>query len=118
MKLKKIISIAVTMLLITCLAPVYAYAQPPELPHAFYGTLKINGSDAAIGAVVEATGTGVVSGLDNPIATIEVGKYGGPGGLDPKLVVQGTIADGAEIEFYVNGYKAVTDPSPVEWHRG
>jgi len=96
-----------------------ANAQPSTLPHAFYGTLLINGSDAAIGTVVEATGTGVVSGLDNPITTIEVGKYGGPGGLDPKLVVhQGTIADGAEIEFYVNGYKAVTDPSPVEWHSG
>jgi len=91
---------------------------PPPLPNAFYGTLLINDSNAPIGTVVEATGTGVVTGLDNPITTIEVGKYGGPGGLDPKLVVQGTIADGAEIEFYVDGYKAVTDPSPVEWHSG
>ena len=114
MKLKKIISIAVAMLVITCFAPAYAFAAgPPALPHAFYGTLKINDSDAPIGAVVEATGTGVVTGPDNPITTIEVGKYGGAGGLDPKLVVQGTIEDGAEIEFYVNGYKA---DQTAEWH--
>jgi len=32
--------------------------------------------------------------------------YGGPGGFDPKLVVQGTIADGTPLEFYVDGVRA------------
>jgi len=35
-----------------------------------------------------------------------VGLYGGAGGLDPKLVVQGDIADGTAIYFYINGVQA------------
>ena len=127
MNVKRMISVALAVLVISLVAPAYANAIP-ELPHAFYGTLKINGSDAPIGAWVEARGklpeTVVMTGIpSNPIVTNELGKYGGPGGLDPKLVVQGTIADGAEIEFFVSQdgatwYKAVTEPSPVEWHSG
>jgi len=99
----------ITALLICLIAiPVLAipvtpcWAQP-VLPHAFYGSVTINGTPAANGTVVEARGTGVLTGIaGNPITVTEAGKYGGPGGLDPKLVVQGDITDGTSLTFYVN----------------
>jgi len=36
----------------------------------------------------------------------QAGRYGGPGGFDPKLVVQGQVADGTPVEFYVDGVRA------------
>jgi len=84
-----------------------AHAQVPTIPHAFYGVVEVNGEPAPVGTQVEARGTGVLTGVDgNPITVTEVGEYGGPGGFDPKLVVQGTIEEGAPIEFYVNGVRA------------
>ncbi|MCG2769496.1 MAG: hypothetical protein L6435_14115 [Anaerolineae bacterium] len=84
-----------------------ARAQAPALPHAFYGTVEVNGVPAPIGTQVEARGTGVLTGIEgNPITTTEVGKYGGPGGFDPRLVVQGTVAQGTPIKFYVDGVRA------------
>jgi len=78
--------------------------------------VKIDGSDAPIGSIVEAKGEGVIVGIaGNPIVTTEAGIYGGAGPLEPKLVVQGYIADGAIIEFYVNGTKA---DQTAEWHSG
>ena len=92
-----------------------ALAQAP-LPHAFYGTVEINGNPAPIGTQVEARGEGVVTGIaGNPITVTEAGKYGGPGGLDPKLVVQGDIEEGASLTFYVNGLAA---DQTAEWHSG
>lgn len=38
--------------LLLCAVP--AYADTPTLPHAFYGTLTISGSSAAVGTVVKA----------------------------------------------------------------
>ena len=95
---------------------VAVYAQPP-LPHAFYGTVEINGEPAPVGTVVEARGEGVLTGIEgNPITVTEAGKYGGPGGLDPKLVVQGDVENGTPIEFYVNGVRAECyDPAAGEW---
>ncbi|MBA7470174.1 hypothetical protein ES707_05452 [subsurface metagenome] len=99
---KATIFIVVALLLTLCSAPVYA--STPLLPHAFYGNVTINGSPARTGTTVEARGEGVLTGIaGNPITVTETGKYGGPGGLDPKLVVQGDIADEATITFYVNG---------------
>ena len=99
----------ITALLICLIAiPVLAipvtpsWAQP-VLPHAFYGSVTIDGTAAPIRAVVEARGTGVSTGIEgNPITVTETGKYGGPGGFDPKLVVQGDITDGTNLTFYVN----------------
>ncbi|MFC1983793.1 CARDB domain-containing protein [Chloroflexota bacterium] len=99
---KATIFIVVALLLTLCSVPVYA--STPLLPHAFYGNVTINGSPASTGTTVEARGEGVLTGIaGNPIKVTETGKYGGPGGLDPKLVVQGDIADEATITFYVNG---------------
>jgi len=103
----------ITALLICLIAiPVLAipvtpsWAQP-VLPHAFYGSVTIDGTAAPIRAVVEARGTGVSTGIEgNPITVTETGKYGGPGGFDPKLVVQGDITDGTNLTFYVNNVTA------------
>jgi len=81
--------------------------QPPPLPHAFYGAVEVNGEPAPVGTQVEARGTGVLTGVSgNPIMVTQAGRYGGSGGFDPKLVVQGQVADGTPIEFYVDGVRA------------
>ena len=88
-----------------CLLAGMAAAQftPPEPPHAFYGDLLINGSPAPAGTKVEAKGTGVDAGTENPIHTAVSGKYGTSGATGEKLVVQGdTLVDGTTITFYVD----------------
>ncbi|MBA7581266.1 hypothetical protein ES708_23168 [subsurface metagenome] len=87
---------------------------PPLLPHAFYGDLLINGASAPVGTTVEARGEGVrMDTSGNPIVTTEVGKYGSAGPLEDKLIVQGDIADGATLTFYVND---VSTGQTAEWH--
>ncbi len=103
-----IIALLICLIAIPVLAiPVTpSWAQPP-MPHAFYGSVTINGTPAANGTVVEARGEGVSTGIEgNPITVTEAGKYGGPGGFDPKLVVQGDITDGTSLTFYVNNVTA------------
>ena len=96
--------------------PAVAAGEVPPLPHAFYGAVEINGSPAPVGTEVEGRGTGVTTGsTDNPIAVTVAGQYGGPGGLDPKLVVQGFIEEGAIITFFVNG---VSTGQTAKWHSG
>ncbi|MBI4188371.1 MAG: hypothetical protein HY529_04090 [Chloroflexi bacterium] len=87
----------------------------PSLPHGFYGTVKINNADAPVGTTIEARVPGVVNDITNPYVTIEIGKYGSANPLanKPRLVVQGDIAEGAIIEFFVNGVKA---SETAAWH--
>ena len=96
-----------SLLALTLIAiPVAAAPQPPALPHAFFGTLEVNGAPAPAGTKVEARGTGVRTGLPgNPIITTERGRYGGASLYDVKLVIQGSIADGDPVDFFVNGTK-------------
>ena len=77
--------------------------EVPQLPHAFYGELIIDGSPAPAGIKVEVTGAGVTTGIDNnPIYTAEVGNYGTPG-LGIRLIAQGdTIEDGTPLFFWVD----------------
>lgn len=83
-----------------------ARAQMPPLPHAFYGSVEVNGAPAPAGTPVEARGAGVRTGIQgNPINVDPAGQYGAPG-LAPKLVVQGNVANGTRIEFYVGGQRA------------
>ncbi len=115
MKVKTIILVAAVLLMIGCATPVHA-ADIPPLPHAFYGTLKINNSDAPISTTVEARGTGVTTGITgNPIVTTQAGRYGSADPLGAKLVVQGNITDGATLTFYVNGVAATPTAG---WHSG
>ncbi len=87
-----------TLIIISAGADVLADGIP-VLPHSFYGTVTINGEDAPAGTVVSA----VVSSGNGSITTTTAGQYGGPGAADAKLIVQGTITDGATITFYVEG---------------
>jgi len=109
------IFIALAVLLTLGAIPVYA-ADIPPLPHAFYGDLKINNALAPIGTEVEARGEGVRNPIEgNPIETGEVGKYGSADPLGAKLIVQGDIADGATLTFYVKG---VPTGQTAKWHSG
>ncbi|MDZ4230600.1 MAG: hypothetical protein U1B77_02135, partial [Dehalococcoidales bacterium] len=87
-------------------ASVPALAQPPSLPHFFYGELTINGAPAPAGTMVEARGTGVKQSEGNPLTTTASGIYGGEGALSPKLVVQGDISPGTTLSFFINGVAA------------
>lgn len=95
-----------------------------ELPHAFYGTLTVDGAPAPIGLQVEARGSGVRTGVDgNPTTTVSPGVYGTLNAYEPRLVVQGDIDDGARLDFYVSvdgstWVEAETSPADVEWHSG
>ena len=88
-------------------AGIAAADEPPQLPHAFYGSVQLyslpNKSDlcpAPVGTVVTAKVDGEVKGQ---ITVTEAGLYGGEGPDDPKLLVQDGICSGCIIEFYVNG---------------
>lgn len=104
---KAIVFIVVALLLVLFAVPAYAQEEPPKVPHAFYGNVAIDSSPAPAGTRVEARGTGVLIGVaGNPLTITQAGKYGGAGALDPKLVVQGDIENGATITFYINGVQA------------
>jgi len=96
------------------LEDIFAHAKPPPLPHAFYGTVQINGREAPIGTKVEATGEGVLTGIaGNPIVTTELGRYGSADPFGVKLLVQGNVVKGATITFYVND---VCAGQTATWH--
>ncbi len=91
-------------------------ADVPPPPHAFYGTVTINGSPAPVGTRVEAMGDNVITGTQyNPIYTTVSGRYGFAEATRPKLIVTGFILDGTVISFYVNG---VLSSQTAEWHSG
>jgi len=116
MKIKMFAFILLAVLLALVATPVYADSAP-TLPHAFYGTVDINGSPAPVGTEVEVRGEGVQTGVgNNPIVTAVEGEYGG--GTDPmapKLIVQGSIAEGTTVTFYVNGFAT---GQTAQWHSG
>jgi hypothetical protein len=116
MKAKMVAFMFLAMLLALAATPVYA-AEAPSLPHAFYGAVAINGSPAPVGTSVKVMGEGVQTGVGtNPIETTVEGEYGG--GTDPmapKLVVQGSVADGTTVTFYVNGFST---GQTATWHSG
>jgi len=94
---KAVIFIAVAILLVFYAVPAYAV---PALPHAFYGTVEINGTLASDGTQVSATvdGGSVITNAYNPTTTVD-GSYGV--GDSPYLLVQGDITPGAIITFHV-----------------
>jgi len=92
------IFILLVFLLVFGAAPVSANSGMPSLPHAFYGSVDINGSPAPDGTQVSATvDNGTVIPTQNPVTT-EGGSYGIVG---PHLLVQGDITPGATITFLV-----------------
>ena len=95
--MRKIAIFIVTgVLLLLCATPAYAV---PSLPHAFYGSVTLNGAPAPDGTQVSATvdSGSVITNAQNPTTTV-----GGSYGVDsPHLLVQGDISNGATITFYV-----------------
>jgi hypothetical protein len=116
MKIKMFAFILLAVLLAIAVSPAYA-DDAPSIPHAFYGTIEINGSPAPVGTEVSARGDGVATGVaQNPIETTVAGEYGGGADpLEPKLIVQGNIADGATVTFYVDGFST---GQTAQWHSG
>ena len=107
--------IALALLLTLWAIPVYAQSVPP-LPHAFYGSVSINGDLARVGTEVEARGTGVLTGTaSNPVITTVVGIYGTSSPFEPRLIVQGNIDEGETIYFYIDGEST---GQTAEWHSG
>jgi hypothetical protein len=117
--MKKVVAFAVLACLLSMTlgaALTHADESTPQLPHAFYGDVSVNGIPASVGTSVEARGEGVQTGIaGNPLLVSPAGKYGGAGALDPKLVVQGSITPGTILTFYVNG---VSTGQTATWHSG
>lgn len=112
---------AAIALLLLALAVTGAQAgpNPPPFPQALYGNVYLVGVPAPVGTVVEARGPGVKVGIPgNPITTTVAGKYGGPTLWELKLGVQGDIAEGAPIDFYVNGVSAQASIDSILWGSG
>ncbi|GAI51041.1 unnamed protein product, partial [marine sediment metagenome] len=79
----------------------------PRLPHAFYGTLLINGAPAPPIISVEGRGTNIVTGIKgNPTLCYMTGAYGTANAFEHRLIVQESwehpIPPGTLVEFYVN----------------
>jgi hypothetical protein len=114
MKAKGIVPVTAIAVLLSLWAGA-VFAQP-SIPHAFYGTVTIDGETAPIGTEVEARGDGVTTGIPgNPIVTTEVGQYGSADPMEDRLIVQGDIEDGAILMFYVNG---LPTGQTAPWHSG
>ena len=99
--MRKVVTfIALALLLVLCASPAYANGVPPQLPHAFYGSVLVNGSPAPDGTEVSATVDDgeVITSTQNPTTTAG-GSYGV--GDSPYLLVQGNITPGATITFHV-----------------
>ena len=103
---KTFVFLALALVLLLGSAPVLAQGIP-KLPHAFYGSVTVNGAPAADGTQVSATvDIGEIIATQNPVTTVG-GKYGIG---SPYLLVQGyDIPDGATITFHVtNQYGTAT----------
>ena len=98
MKAKALVFISFALLLGFRVLPVCADGVPPTLPHAFYGSVTVNGEPAAAGTVVTAK----FNGIERGSYTVQVaGQYGDRPTSD-HLIVQGVHA-GDPINFYING---------------
>jgi len=79
----------------------------PLLPESFYGVIYIGESPASAGYSVEATGVGVTGGVQGNPVTSRTGSYGSSSFSDEtRLLVQGNIAPGTPLSFFVGGYRA------------
>jgi hypothetical protein len=114
MKAKRLVPVIIVAVLFSvCASMVFA---EPSIPHSFYGTVLIDGEMAPVGTEVEARGEGVITGVPgNPVVTTEAGQYGSAGPLGEKLIVQGGIAAGAALTFYIDGEPA---DQTCEWYSG
>ena len=62
----------------------------PQLPHAFWGYIWLDGAPGPAGTVLVGRAENVrLPAHNNPFVITEAGKLGGRGGFSPKIVVQG-----------------------------
>jgi len=95
--------VAALLFFLSGIVPVNAQ-EIPDIPHAFYGSVTINGNPAPDGTEISArVSKGDIISTQNPVTTIN-GEYGT--GNSPYLLVQGYGIRGATITFYVNGEEA------------
>jgi hypothetical protein len=78
----------------------------PQLPQAFYGRVEMGGNPVGQGYSVEAIGQGVRKIEGNPVRTLADGTYGAANFTAQRLLVQGDVASGTPLEFYVGNIKA------------
>jgi hypothetical protein len=91
--------VAALLFFLSGIVPVNAQ-EIPDIPHAFYGSVTINGNPAPDGTKISArVSKGDIIQTQNPVTTIN-GEYGT--GNSPYLLVQGYGIRGATITFYVN----------------
>ena len=96
----------VLAIIVVCLlmAPALPASADITLPEEFYGDIIINGLAAPAGTVIVAKINGAERGS---FTTTEVGKYGGSGTFDSRLVVAGEETEvGETINFWINGERA------------
>jgi hypothetical protein len=82
------------LILLLALSPISSIVAQ-GMGHAFYGTVKIDGGNADIGTIISARVDGTVYGSSTVTTP---GQYA--------LIVQGDIAGGTTIHFYVDGQEA------------
>lgn len=87
----------------TCKDNLIKATEAPLAPAEFFGSVTVDGSPACIGAVIEARGSGVDTGIfGNPVTTSIEGAYGTP---DP-LTAKGSIKNGDPITFWIKAQGA------------
>lgn len=89
-----------------------AGGSPPLAPAAYWGSVRYSTGSCVDSGTVEAYIDGELAGN----AEIKDGFYGGPGGFDPKLYVEGNEDTvGKAVYFRVNGFAAAP---AVVWNPG
>jgi methionine-rich copper-binding protein CopC len=104
-RLLSVLVVAALLLAVTGGGQALAQGTPPApvLPQSFWGSVKDASGNPILSGTVEAW----MNGVKQDSIGIGNGQYGGAGGFDERLIVQGTSEDvGKTIEFYVNGVKA------------
>jgi hypothetical protein len=116
MNRKRFAAVNLVMICVWVLLAHPVAAQPKLPPHAFFGTVTIDGRPAPVGTSVEARGADVRTGIPgNPLETKFAGYYGGPTILEEKLIVQGPADDGGELTFFIDGQPAEVAEPGGEW---
>jgi len=108
MNLKRVVKYLVLVLAIIMICVLTAPALPVSaditLPEEFYGDIIVNGRVAPAGTIIVAKIGGIEWGS---FTTTEVGRYGGSGTFDSRLVVAGEETEvGETITFWINGERA------------
>jgi len=104
--MRRSFGIALVALILALVLPASVSAQEvPQLPARYWGTVKVYKQGAGeVAAPQDTVITAWVDGVERDSITVtKPYKYGS---LYFKLTVQGDIAQGSLVEFYVNGVKA------------